>query len=94
METVQTSTTRIDVTHADVEAWITAHAGDLHPANVRVRRPSMRPGPDVAVELVWGVTKDYLKTFLKTVIPTLPEAYTVQVVENDPNIAVRISWTS
>jgi hypothetical protein len=95
METVQTSATRIDITHADIEAWIATHDGDLKPADVKVRRPLLRPDRrDVALELVWDVSRAYLDAFLKSVIPNLPTNYSVQVVEGDPTIAARVSWAA
>lgn len=92
MQTNTKTLTTVEITPDELKSWIASHIPNLTAdgANVKNAQGNMK----ARLEITWGITKDYLDTFLKTVIPNLPDKYNVQMVEGNDKVAARVSWQS
>jgi len=85
MPTVTTRTiTTVEFTPTEVQALISAHLTQLAPSAA-----SFSGG-----QLTFEVSKDLQKQVLATAIPNLPATFAVAEVRNNPNVALRISWST
>jgi hypothetical protein len=85
MPTVTTRTvTMVEFTHTEAQALIAAHLEQLPPSTA-----SLSGG-----QLSFTVSKELQRQVLATAVPNLPANFNVADVRNDPNVALRVTWTS
>ena len=100
MNSKTATVTTVDVSHADMQAWIARNLGALTAASCVVVGPGMaqtqRFFPQARLVLGWGVTAAELDTFLRTEIADLPPvgAYGMQLVQGNAEVAARVTWQS
>lgn len=95
METTTKTVTTIEITPEELATWIEGHLPNLTADTAKVtNHTGAARGPDSNARLMisWGITKEYLNDFLKTVIPDLPDRYNVQMVEGNDKVAARVTW--
>ena len=90
MQTNTKTLTVVEITPAELSAWIAAHIPNLTADAATVK--NAQGNAKARLDISWGITKDYLDTFLKTVIPNLPDKYNVQMVDGNKDVAARVSW--
>jgi hypothetical protein len=85
MPTVTTRTvTMVEFTPTETQALIAAHLEQLAPSSASFTGSS----------LSFAVSKDLQRAVLATAIPNLPTAFGVAEVRDNPNVALRVTWTS
>lgn len=103
MQTVTSTTTIIQISPADITAYVTGVMSELLPANCVLQqraggfagRPFGKNSPSPTIlNLTWPVSAAELDTFLRTIIPNLPVigSYSVNVVRGKPNVAAEVTW--
>lgn len=98
MKTVTSNITTVEVSTADMQAWITRNLGQLTGASCVVLGPQMAPVqrffPKARLVLGWGVTAEELDVFLRTEIANLPPvgSYNVQLVQGNADVAAKVTW--
>jgi hypothetical protein len=85
MPTVTTrEVTIVEFTPTEAQALITAHLSELSPSDASL----------TGNQLSFAVSKDVQRKVLATAIPNLPASYGVAEVRNNPDVALRVTWTS
>jgi hypothetical protein len=90
MQTTQKTLTTVEITPQELKDWIASHIINLTSDGATVK--NAQGNAKARLEISWGITKDYLDTFLKTVILNLPAKYNVQMIEGNDKVAARVSW--
>ena len=98
MKTVTSNVTTVEVSTADMQAWITRNLGQLTASSCVVLWPGMantqRFFPQDRLALGWGVKPEELDAFLRTEIANLPPlgSYSVQPVRDNADVAAKVTW--
>lgn len=89
MQSANVTLTMIEISPTEFQSLVAANASFLTAANAKLLQ-FRRTGYHIA----WAVDMETARAALKTLIPNLPEHFAVEIVQDNPAVALRVRFTT